>query len=175
MQQEAARNRPRQAWRNDDQRRFAFVSMVIGGWCDAAGLSMFARLGVSFMSGDATQFGLRIFAEDWSAAAKFVGAQVLFVPGAALGRYQRTRYPEYGRTIALSTDLALLATTATVGGSVLGVPAFGEAAQVDVGRGRPPLVAAPVSCRMEARGRGRSRARAGRRRPRGPSGPSWSR
>lgn len=115
---------PKASASGNAQRWFAFALMVIAGWCDGAGFLLFAQLYVSFMSGDATQFGLQLGSGHWAAAARFFGAQALFVFGAGLGRSCRLDHPARGRRAILAINAVLLGATALVGGILREVPAY---------------------------------------------------
>jgi len=88
---------------------FSWVLMGIAGATDAVGFLLFAGLYVSFMSGDATQTGVQLGQWNWSPVLKFVGAQLLFVCGVAMGHVVLHRAHRLSSAYLLLCEGALLA------------------------------------------------------------------
>ena len=87
---------------------FSWILMGIAGATDAVGFLLFAGLYVSFMSGDATQTGVELGQWDVSAVVKFLGAQLLFVCGVALGHYVLHRVKALSSAYLMFVEGALL-------------------------------------------------------------------
>lgn len=102
----------------------SFALLAFAGWTDAVGFILFAGLYVSFMSGDATQLGVQLARGQVGPTAKFFGAQVLFVAGAAAGRVIAIRMQARRRRVLLATVAVLLAVAAGVGSAGWQVAAF---------------------------------------------------
>lgn len=92
---------------------FSWILMGIAGLSDAVGFLFFAGLYVSFMSGDATQTGVQIGQWNPSSAATFVGAQLLFVSGVAIGHFVTHRVHRRSSAYLMLGESALLAVAAT--------------------------------------------------------------
>lgn len=88
---------------------FSWVLMGIAGATDAVGFLLFAGLYVSFMSGDATQTGVQLGQWNWSPVLKFLGAQLLFVCGVAMGHVVLHRAHRLSSAYLLLGEGALLA------------------------------------------------------------------
>jgi uncharacterized membrane protein YoaK (UPF0700 family) len=87
---------------------FSWILMGIAGATDAVGFLLFAGLYVSFMSGDATQTGVELGQWDLPSVAKFLGAQLLFVCGVALGHYVLHRVRQLSSAYLMLAEAALL-------------------------------------------------------------------
>ena len=105
-------------------RWLSFALLAIAGWTDAVGFILFAGSYVSFMSGDATQFGVNLGTAHLPLAFKMLAAQVIFVAGAAVERLISIRMRHGARAAIAAIVAVLLALAAVLGGSGLTEAAF---------------------------------------------------
>lgn len=92
---------------------FSWILMGIAGVTDAVGFLFFAGLYVSFMSGDATQTGVQLGQWNLSSVVEFVGAQLLFVFGVAIGHFVPHRVHRLSSAYLMVGESALLAVAGT--------------------------------------------------------------
>ncbi|MET0454128.1 MAG: YoaK family protein [Mycobacterium sp.] len=105
---------------------FSWVLMGIAGATDAVGFLLFTGLYVSFMSGDATQTGVQLGQWNWSSVLEFLGAQLLFVCGVAMGHLVLYRVRRLSSAYLLLGEGLLLA---AAGSAAVSLPAdLGSAA-----------------------------------------------
>lgn len=105
-------------------RWLSFALLANAGFTDAVGFIVFAGLYVSFMSGDATQLGVKLGAGDMGPAAMFLAAQLLFLIGAGAGRVITIRTRQHRRRVLLAAVAAFLLLAAALGGAGLLAAAF---------------------------------------------------
>ncbi|WP_422743467.1 YoaK family protein [Mycobacterium sp. WMMD1722] len=107
-------------WQAGSRVWFSWILMGIAGLTDAVGFLFFAGLYVSFMSGDVTQTGIEIGQWNPSTAATFLGAQLLFVCGVAIGHFVPYRVHRLSSAYLMLGESALLAVAGT---AAVAVPA----------------------------------------------------
>jgi uncharacterized membrane protein YoaK (UPF0700 family) len=87
----------------------ATLFIALAGFVDAIGFLTLGGLFASFMSGNSTQFALRLGQESWSGAWPAGAVVGLFVVGVVAGRLAATAAGPWGRPLILALEAALLA------------------------------------------------------------------
>ncbi len=97
-----------------DDLTLAIFLIALAGFVDAVGFLILGSLFVSFMSGNSTQFAIRIGHEFWAGAAAAGGLVGLFVFGVVVGRLTATGAKMWRRPAILVLEAVLLGLAAWV-------------------------------------------------------------
>jgi uncharacterized membrane protein YoaK (UPF0700 family) len=97
-----------------DDLTLAIFLIALAGFVDAVGFLILGSLFVSFMSGNSTQFAIRIGHEFWGGAAAAGGLVGLFVLGVVVARLTATGAKMWRRPAILALEAVLLGLAAWV-------------------------------------------------------------